>query len=371
MMRFAWSALISLALSCAAPDPSPPGLRAVLVTIDGLRWQEVFRGADTSLMTVEGGGVDDAGPLREAFWRDDPGDRRQALMPFLWNVVAREGMIVGDRDRGSTVRVTNGMHFSYPGYNEMLTGYPDDARIDSNDKVNNPNVTVLEWLGHRPGLTGRVAAFGSWDVFPWIINEARSGVFVDAGWEPYRGDTLSERLQLLGQLARSLPREWEDIRYDALTVATALEHVRLTHPRILYLALDEPDSRAHERRYDRYLGATHRIDGLLQHLWTTLQGLPDYRDRTTLILTADHGRGSTPADWTDHGRRVPGSEFGWLAVLGPGTPSAGSDDRGAVTLGQVAATLAAAIGEDYRDAVPDAQPSLIAVAPSTPPEGKR
>ena len=31
------------------------------------------------------------------------------------------------------MRITNGLWFSYPGYNEMLTGAAD-PRIDSNDK---------------------------------------------------------------------------------------------------------------------------------------------------------------------------------------------------------------------------------------------
>ncbi|MGI8992391.1 MAG: hypothetical protein ACR2I2_22775, partial [Bryobacteraceae bacterium] len=41
--------------------------------------------------------------------------------------------------------VTNGLNFSYPGYSETLCGFAD-PRIKSNDKVPNPNVTVLEWL---------------------------------------------------------------------------------------------------------------------------------------------------------------------------------------------------------------------------------
>ena len=55
--------------------------------------------------------------------------------------------------------VTNGRYFSYPGYNEILTGFGDPA-IDSHDKVNNPKVTVLEWLDDKPALQGRPATQG-------------------------------------------------------------------------------------------------------------------------------------------------------------------------------------------------------------------
>lgn len=73
--------------------------------------------------------------------------------------------------------MTNGLWFSYPGYSELLTGVAD-PRIDSNAKKANPNVSVLEWLNRRPGFEGRVAAFGSWDVLPFILAVERSGLTV-------------------------------------------------------------------------------------------------------------------------------------------------------------------------------------------------
>jgi len=33
--------------------------------------------------------------------------------------------------------------FSYPGYNELFSGFADDS-VNSNDKKNNPNITVFE-----------------------------------------------------------------------------------------------------------------------------------------------------------------------------------------------------------------------------------
>ncbi len=81
----------------------------------------------------------------------------------------RQGQIFGNRDVGSESQVTNGLNFSYPGYNETLTGFAD-PRIHSNDNVPNPNVTVFEWLNAKPAFTGKVAAFGAWDVFNGIFN---------------------------------------------------------------------------------------------------------------------------------------------------------------------------------------------------------
>ena len=121
----------------------------IVITIDGLRWQEFFGGAARDYFKRDKSGS--GGQAERRFWRDTPEERRSALMPFVWSTLARDGQIFGDATAGSTAKLTNGLWFSYPGYNEMFAGKAD-ARVDSNDKVPNPNVTVLEWLNRRPGF---------------------------------------------------------------------------------------------------------------------------------------------------------------------------------------------------------------------------
>lgn len=281
-------------------------------------------------------------------------------MPFLWGTVIHRGQVFGNRYAGGTMLVANGRKFSYPGYNEMLSGFPDD-RIDSNDKVSNPNETVLEWLNRKPAFRGKVAVFSTWDVFPFIVNEERSGVQVNGGWERLDLPRPTERQRLLNELTASLFREWDSERWDALTYYAAKEYLLAERPRVLYIALGETDDWAHVRRYDRYLEAARQGDGFLQDLWETLQGLPEYRDRTTLIVTTDHGRGAGSSDWTDHGRDVVDAEYVWAAVMGPDTPALGSRDNVRdARQGQIAATLAAALKENFPAAVPQAEKPLPA-----------
>ena len=119
-----------------------------------------------------------------------PAARREALLPFVLTVIGRSGQIFGNQTKGSLVSVTNGKKFSYPGYNEILTGFGDPA-IDHNDKKPNPNVNVFEWLNGRPGLRGRVAVFGTWTCFPifstWNGAACRSGRPGNRDSEAYRG----------------------------------------------------------------------------------------------------------------------------------------------------------------------------------------
>ena len=104
------------------------------MTTDGLRWQEVFGGADPALMNKENGGVADVDLLKKEFGGETPEIRRKALMPFVWNVIAKNGQLFGNANAGSEAKVTNGKNFSYPGYNEIFTGAADPS-IDSNDKA--------------------------------------------------------------------------------------------------------------------------------------------------------------------------------------------------------------------------------------------
>ncbi|MFI5457412.1 MAG: sulfatase-like hydrolase/transferase [Isosphaerales bacterium] len=336
-----------------------------LVTSDGLRWQEVFGGADLALTNKENGGVADPAVLTKEFGGDTPEIRRKLLMPFVWDVIAKKGQLFGDARAGSDVKVTNGKNFSYPGYNEIFTGAAD-PQIDSNDKIPNRNVTVLEWLNGRDEFRGRVAAFGSWDVFPYILNQSRSKLPVVAGWEPLTGGGRTGEESMIGRLLTEMPRLWPDCCYDCFTFHAAFLYLKRQRPRILYIGLGETDEFAHAGQYDQYLRSAHRVDDYLRRLWETAQSLPDYRDTTTLVVTADHGRGNAPLEWKSHGDKIPGSERIWIAVIGPDTPGLGNRIKHEpLTQSQLAATIAALLGLDYRAFAPKAAPPIKDVLPGS------
>lgn len=344
-----------------AAEPQPKTQNVIFVMTDGLRWQEVFRGADPALMNKESG-VSNVEELKRLFWRDTPEARREVLMPFLWQTVGKNGQVLGNRDKGSEAFVTNGFHFSYPGYNETLTGFPD-PRINSNDKIPNPNVTVLEWLNRMPQYRGRVAAFGAWDVISAIVNGERGGFVANAGFVPFTVAPVSPALTAINRM-KAETQMWGDEAFDAYPFHTALEYLKLRKPRVLYLSFGETDDWAHEGKYELYLKSAHRVDLYLKELWETVQALPQYRGKTTLIFSPDHGRGEAPTDWKSHGQKLPDSKYIWMAFLGPDTPALGEKaGGGAVTQSQLAATLAGLLGQDYAGAVPQAGKPIREVLP--------
>jgi hypothetical protein len=351
-----------------AQTATPPKTHnVVLIVSDGVRWQEVFTGADPTLMNAKNGGIwDKEQDLRREFWRENGDERRKALFPFLWTTVAARGQIFGNQTKGSVARVTNGLAFSYPGYNEMLTGHPD-PRINSNEFGPNPNPTVFEWLNGLPDLHGLVSVYATWETFKDIFNVRRSNLPLQVGWDlPYRG-TLTPRQELLNQLYRFTTRLDDGDVYNAFLQIPLLDSFREHQPRVLFVGYGETDNWAHAGRYDLVLHSAHVFDHFVEELWNTLQGLPAYRDQTTFIITTDHGRGSGPIDWKEHGVEQPGSENIWIAVLGPDTRALGERTHTAqVSEAQIAATVAALLGKDYRQAVPAAAVPIAEVLSKRP-----
>lgn len=319
----------------------------ILITLDGFRWQEVFNGADSSFMKQQENLKDSK--LKEKYWRDALTERRKALLPFVWNTIGTQGQLSGNRKLGSKVNVTNNQLFSYPGYNEILTGSADNERINSNDKIYNPNVNVLEFINAQPSFKGKVAAFSSWDVFPYIINDKRSGVFVSTGVAEVKGAKLTENERMMNKLILSLPNPLGDVRLDAFTFYYGMEYMKKNKPKVMYFAFDETDDFAHGGEYAAYLNSAHYTDRFISELWAYVQSDSQYKNKTTLIITSDHGRGENAEDWKDHGQKVPVADQIWFAIIGPDTmPHGEVKTEQQLYQNQIAPTIASLLGLDFK-----------------------
>lgn len=334
----------------------------IVVTLDGLRWHEVFRGADPSILKIDRYvGL----PASIASFRgSSAAERRRSLLPFFWEVISAQGQLYGNRSLENKVNCTNHHLLSYPGYSEMLVGFRN-ARVSSNRKVENPHATVLESIGRREGFRNRVAAFTTWDAFPYILRESRSKIHVNSGTDPAEGD-ISGREERLNEIQEEAGR-----RSDSLTFHYALEYMKRERPRVTFIGFDETDQHAHAGRYDEYLKAAHRADVMIADLWRWLQAQPDYRDRTTLLITTDHGRGNGRNNWRKHRLLARGSRHIWFAVLGPDTPAFGEMKiKNTTYQDQVAKTIAAFLGLPYENSAPVGDPvqTMMAIPDHSAPE---
>jgi hypothetical protein len=325
----------------------------IIVTLDGFRWQEVFGGADASLIN-DSVYVRDVSSLNQQYWAASVDERRKKLLPFFWNTIQTQGQLYGNRWQGNKVNNANKYWFSYPGYNEIFTGFPDDS-VNSNDKIWNPNVNVLEFINTQPTYKNRVAAFSTWDVFPYILNTKRSGLYVNAGVDTMKFE--NNELQLINDM-QFLTTRPIGVRPDVFTYFAAREYLKAYKPKVLYIAFDETDDFAHAGMYDQYLFSAHAEDAMIADLWKTVQSLPEYRNKTTLIITCDHGRGDKiKSHWKDHGTKIEDAGQIWVAALGPDTKPMGEIKKDLqLYQAQLATTLAAILGYNFKPGHPVKEP---------------
>ena len=325
----------------------------VIVTLDGMRWQEVYGGADSTLLKNKNFTKDSA-ETSSKFWSNDIDERRKKLFPFFWNTIVSKGQLYGNRWDGNKVNNANRYKFSYPGYNEIFTGYPDTA-VNSNDKIPNKNSNVLGFFNQQNGFKNKVAAFTTWDAFPYILNKWKSGIYVNSDTDslPY----TTEKFKLIDDI-ESLTTRPVGVRPDVLTYIAAREYMKERKPKVLYIAFDETDDLAHAGMYDLYLGSAHAEDGMIADLWNYIQSTPQYKNKTTLIITCDHGRGDNPKEnWKDHGEKIKDAGHIWIAAIGPDTQPGGEmKNKNVLYQEQLAATFAKVLGFTFTANHPIAEP---------------
>lgn len=345
-------ALAAIISSCGDNDP-----RLVIMTYDGLRWQEVFTGADSSLVGNPKY-VDNPQALKTKYWRATPEERRQALMPFTWSYVESNGYMLGNRLKGSQFQVSNGMSFSYPGYSEMFCGWADDERVNSNNPVPNPNVSVLEVANADPRYKGSVMVYASWESIRYAVNNERGGFPGSAAYEPDIASSKTPALELINDMQDVMPHYWGEERFDAFTYAYALETIKKDHPKVIFIGFGDTDEWAHADKYDFYLDAAHNTDEMIRRIVEYCESDPFYKGKTTYLMTTDHGRGNKGA-FTSHSTGTKGSENTWMMMFGKGAKRLGeTSGNGPFYTKQFAATIAEILGIDFTPSNGEKQPSV-------------
>lgn len=308
-------------VACAETDeaaPAPATKNVVLVTVDGVRFQEIFGGTDARLAAKA-----HLAPARVL-------DAR-SLLPNLHARFFDGGTVLGDEE--GAIRASGPNYISLPGYLEIVRGSgPYDC--DDNACPVPPGRSFLDELRADDGVrAGDVAVFASWERIAAVASTEpvvessrdRARVLVSAGrsWSGARaiaaGDAELRDLFDRGASAKPFPGHG-DYRPDRLTAPLALRYLATRRPRFLWLALGDPDEWAHRGDYGGYLGSLRRTDEILGELFATLDDLGAYGAETSVLFTTDHGRGPL---WQLHGRDELSSRV-WLMAAGGAIPARGT-----------------------------------------------
>jgi len=326
----------------------------IIITTDGFRWQEVFKGMDSAIANNSKFNQGDSSYIFKNYWSNNENERRKKLMPFFWNTISNHGQLYGNRKFGNKVNNANPHWFSYPGYSEIMTGFADST-IDSNEFPPNPHVTVLEFLNMQSKFKGKVAAFGAWDAFDRILNQQRSGIPVFSAFDTVGGKNPTPNEKLINAMMQDSYRPFGNAEcLDVFTHYAAMEYLRTKKPKVLYISYGETDEWAHHGYYRSYLDAAHLVDKWIKEIWTFVQSDPQYKNKTTIFITTDHGRGDiNKNEWTDHGSGIADAYEIWFAAMGPNiSPSGEQKNNVELFQEQFAQTIAKLLGITYKASHP-------------------
>jgi hypothetical protein len=268
----------------------------VFMTLDGVRWQELFLGTDPELS-------------------DSP--RRLSIFTQFWAELAHQGVLFGDLQNKTEMEVSNPILLSLPAYQSIFAG--SFQWCLNNDCGRIPTETLQERIQREFHLDKMdVASFASWNRIAFAVEHIDGATFVNAGIQPVLDPLADDEMERLNQLQVLDPPEWHDARRDTYTFAHALRYLKKHQPRFLYISLNDSDEWAHRGNYPAYLKTLRTYDQYINELSKALDDLGDYGKNSTLILATDHGRGAG-SSWKDHGPLTQDSKYVWLFARSPYT----------------------------------------------------
>jgi hypothetical protein len=255
-------------------EAAVPPVAVVIVTIDGVRWHEVFEGVDPTLAETHGL------PLSGVVGAAD-------LTPNLHRIVATHGAALGAPGHGAPINASGPNFVSLPGYAELLSGRRVTDCKDNLCRGSGRRTLFDDFAADSARGGARAVAFTSW---------------------PDIAKVESER----GPLSEPAPRP-NTFRPDALTADLAIQHLRARTPKFMFVGLGEPDEYGHANDYAGYLRSLRYADQRIAEIDQILQGLAARGTRTALFVTADHGRADS---FVNHGAQFPESSRVWLIAAG-------------------------------------------------------
>jgi Metalloenzyme superfamily len=291
------------------PDPA---IAVVIVTLDGVRWNEVFEGVDPALAKAHGMSESDVVSAAE-------------LMPNLHAMIDSRGVALGAPGHGAAIRASGPNFVSLPGYAEILSGRRSTACHD-NQCAGSGSATVVDQLAATSSVEHPdVAVITSWADIARVASDGTRGAAVSSGrhggatrgW--FSHDAQDRALLLRAEDAAPAPGNG-DFRPDAMTADLALQHLKTHATRFLFLGLGEPDEYGHQGNYAGYLASLRQADARIAEVDAELQRLAARGTRTALFITADHGRADT---FAEHGAKFPESARVWLVASGSALKSSG------------------------------------------------
>lgn len=262
----------------------------ILVTLDGVRFQEFFDGVQRRSNLPKG----------------------TELLPKL-----KESVKKGEAFLIKNMTIANTAALSLPGYRSILTG-DFEKKCKTNNCSNIGRETIFDYLADLGLAKNQLGAFASW-VKVGVALESRSGNvtrsvemedYVDSGLSP---EDQSRVTSIQNAMTTDLPG-WKGSRFDKYTHELGKIFIKTHQPQFTFISYVDSDEYAHDNNYNGYVRAIKTADDQLADLKKLLDSLGEYGEETSIVITTDHGRG-TGLLWTSHTRAFPSANKVWAVVI--------------------------------------------------------
>jgi hypothetical protein len=268
----------------ARGENAPTDYNVILVTLDGVRWEELFGGMDPMLSPRAS-----PAPLFAEFHRR----------------IAPRGRLYGSPFAHSEMQTATVANASLPGYSSIFAETHQSCLTNFCSRISVP--TFLDRLHDELFIPrDELAVFASWPKLSLAVTGRDDVAVVKAGGYDLSGAGEHPERELLE----------EDFEMDRGTVLEGFDYLARRSPRFLYLSLLDSDRFGHQANYDRYVKVLRAYDRLLVKLVARLDAAGAAGRKTALIITTDHGRGLWD-QWSEHGPQTPASSRVWAFAMLP------------------------------------------------------
>ncbi len=264
----------------------------ILITLDGLRFEEVWDGVRF--------------PQKAGL------PRGTELLPKL-KARMKHGEALGFH-----LWISNEVAISQPGYRAILSGEFEN-RCTQNSCGNIDRRTIFDDL-YDQGMNQpyELATVASWEVIAKTIESQPGRIVSNIAFQDYQENDLSPSEQALitginSQEKTDLP-SWGGSRFDRYTYALSRFYIEKHHPRLFYMQFEDTDELGHEKNYKGYVKAIQDFDDRLDSLIQYLDASGEWGENTSIVITTDHGRGRG-SNWAHHSREFLSADRTWAFVL--------------------------------------------------------
>ncbi|ROI02100.1 sulfatase [Chryseobacterium sp. G0240] len=195
----------------------------------------------------------------------------------------------------------NGTTNTNPGHSAMCSGVYENIKNNGTELPGYPSV-MQQWL----------KSTGADKTKAWVIaSKDKLEVLNDCKLADWKG-------KFQPSVDCGVSGNGSGYRDDLVTMTKTKDVMQKYSPNIIVINLKDVDSYGHANNWNEYIKAIKTTDASIKELWDYIQSLPAYRDKTTLIVSNDHGRHiDAKGGFAEHGDDCTGCRHIEFFAMGP------------------------------------------------------